>query len=717
MDKQLLVTPVLKSVLLFLFVGLMTSHASAKGIIMQDDSLLVEFDATSGAITKLIRKQTHWVIERRRELGISFRLLASLPDRQDNFVLGQKQKATVAKVSENEVRIQWDNMISNHGGILPIKLTATVTLKEGSLTFNSKLENSSNLTVKTLSYPYFGDLSAPEKDAKMGVRTMWYDNLGYDEIYPHFNNQKGYRGVFYPTKTFGTHRSLFCLIQASNHSSRQGIYVSMQDPSQPYLAEYTFTQHPGAFSGNLIPKSDTISGLPVHLEFNVCHFIYTHGHSTVELAPIVLRCYSGDWHDGIDIYKQWRDTWFKPVPLPDWVKAVNSWQQLQINSSAQDYRVPYDSLVAYGRECADNGVRAIQVTGWNLGGQDGGDPSLDTDPGLGSWRDLENAISKIQNMGVRIILFAKLNWADKSTDWDRRELYKYAATDPYGIPYEQGGYSYYTPPQLNGTSVRRRDVMDVLDPDYQKIAVNEFKKLLKLGADGWLWDEVLHHGPVYYSFSPNHGYAPPGYIYSGDMPLARKLHAASANLDTSFLFGGEGPQDWLMQYYPCSYFRIDANSTPVARYIDPAAPLIVAVTGFDDREKLNLILMDRYIISYEPFNFKGHITDFPLTLAYGKKIDSLRKRYKDYLWDATFRDVLGATVNANGPVRYTVFVTKEGKHAVVVNNTSLNKPVTTKVTLPNHGKLVVATPEHPDAQATQGTLQIPARSVAIVMEQ
>lgn len=33
-----------------------------------------------------------------------------------------------------------------------------------------------------------------------------------------------------------------------------------------------------------------------------------------------------------------------------------------------------------------------------------------------------------------------------------------------------------------------------------------------------------------------------------------------------------------------------------------------------DREKLNLILLDRYIISYEAYNSKGHVTDFPLTL-------------------------------------------------------------------------------------------------------
>jgi hypothetical protein len=76
---------------------------------------------------------------------------------------------------------------------------------------------------------------------------------------------------------------------------------------------------------------------------------------------------------------------------------------------------------------------------------------------------------------------------------------------------------------------------------------------------------------------------------------------------------------------------------------------------------LNLILLNRYIISYEPFYFKGHISEFPLTLAYGKKIDALRQKYKAWIWDAEFKDILGATVTSNGSHGHSVFVTATGK--------------------------------------------------------
>jgi len=685
-------------------------------VVLQDSKLLVAFDSSSGALLRLEDKSSHWMIERRPELGISFRLHAPLPGRRDNFVLGKKQVAAeVKRISENRVLLRWGNLLSEHGGRLPITVTATVTLENGALTFAASIVNDSRLSIETVDYPYFGDLNSPSRDTPMEVRTMWYANLQSDEIYPVFRNEKGYWGDFYPTKTFDSSRSLFCLVQAAD----KGLYIEMADPSQRYFLQYTFEQHPGVIDsiGERVPQQDEIDQHPVRLQFRATHFIFAHPHSKVELAPIVLRAYHGDWHAGVDLYKQWRTTWFKSPHLPPWVLDIHSWQQLQINSPEQDYRVPYADLVKYGAECARDGVKAIQLVGWNRGGQDGGDPAQDTDPGLGTWQQLHDAIAKIQSMGVKIILFGKLNWADKTTPWYRNQLFKYAAQDPYGIEYEQRGYSYYTPTQLAGINNHRRAVMDFLSPGYQAVATKEFQKLLALGATGWLFDENCHHGPVKYNFAKNHGYEAPGYIYGGDMPMAARLRVAADKVDREFVFAGEGPQDWLMQYYPVSYFRINTNSTPVARYIDPQAPLIVAATGFDDREMLNLILLNRYVISYEPYNFKGFLSDYALTLTYGQKIDALRRKYRTWIWDADFRDTLGASVTADGACKYSVFVAKNGKRSVVIVNQEHEKAITAKLDLPNSGLLLVATPERQDAQQTSGTVQIPPRSAAVIIEQ
>ena len=683
-------------------------------VVLQDKDLLVAFDKDSGALVRMERKSTRWPIERRPALGVSFRLHAPLPDRRDNFVLGNKQRATsVEKLSANQVQLRWKDLMSEHGGVLPMSFTATVTLKDGVLTFDGDLQNDSPLHVETIDYPYFGDMNPPTPDTHMQTEHLWVGSLQGDEIYPHFGNAKGYWGVKYPTKTIGSNQSQFCLIQ----TPEEGIYVGMHDPAVRYLLEFTFEQHPGVIEGDDVPKQDEISGIPVHLEFRTCHFVFAHPNSTVTLAPVVMRTYSGDWHSGLDIYKEWRATWFGTPMIPSWAKDVHSWLQLQIDGSEEDFSVSYRELAKYGEECAANGVGAIQLVGWHRGGQDHGEPSMDTDPGLGTWQELHDTIAQLQAKGVKIILFGKPIFGDMSTDWYKKELYKYDAIDPYGNKYESGSFSYTTPTQLAGINNRRRAIMDVCCQAYRDVSTREFEKTLALGAAGWLFDEVMQHNGVLYNFGAGHGYNPPGYLFSGDIPLVKQFRAAADKVNPEFLFSGEGPGDWLMPYYVLGYYRIGPGTRHALRYFDPQAPLMAAVTGVDDREKLNLILAYRYIISYEPYNFKGHVTDFPLTLAYGKKIDTLRRKYRAWIWDAEFRDTLGATVSADGNHRYSVFRNAAGKRAVVVVNLESRKAITANLDIPNSGTLVFASPEHQDSQPASGKLQIPARSAIVVMEQ
>jgi hypothetical protein len=690
-------------------------------VLLEDADLAVAFDPRSGALTRMEQKASHWTIERRPALGISFRLLAPLPHQRANFVYGQKQTAVkVEKISPNQVQIVWKDPVSQHGGVVPLTLTATATLEHGVLTFHATLENRSTLTIETIDYPYLGDLNPPTRDAPLTVEHMWVGSLQGEEVYPHFTGPggTGYWGILYPTKTVNsdpTFQTQFCLIQSSD----QGIYVGVHDPAIRYFSQFTFEQHPGVidWNENAVPRTDEISTLPVHLEFRVCHFTYCHPQSTVELAPVVLHPYSGDWHAGLDVYKQWRDTWFGHPHIPDWVRQVNSWQQLQIDGAEQDYSIPYRDLVKYGTECAENGVGAIQLVGWNLGGQDGGEPCLSTDPGLGTWQELHDAIAQLQAKGVRMILFAKPVFADMSRDWYKEVLYKYASIDPWGNNYESGSFGYNTPPSLTGIDRRRRAIMDVCCQEYRDIATHEFEKILALGASGWLFDEVMQHNGVAYNFSADHGYTPPGFLFGSDIPLVKQFRAAADKVNPDFLFSGEGPGDWLMPYYVLGYYRIGWGTRHALRYIDPQAPLMAAVRGWNARDEINLCLLYRYIIEYEPYNFKGPLTAFPLTLEYGKKVDALRKKYQAWIWDADCRDDIGATVTADGSVRHSVFRRSDGKRAVVVVNLEQSTPITAKLELPSPGTLVAATPEEPDAKPFSGSLNIAARSAAVVMEQ
>ncbi len=150
--------------------------------------------------------------------------------------------------------------------------------------------------------------------------------------------------------------------------------------------------------------------------------------------------------------------------------------------------------------------------------------------------------------------------------------------------------------------------------------------------------------------------------------------------------------------------------------------MMVAITGFDDRNKLNKCLQHRYIISYEPFNFHGRLHDFPRTLAYGKLIDELRTRYRAYLWDAEYADTVGAQVSVDEQPYpdYTVYhQPNAGKRAIVIANTDAERPIAAAITFGGalRGSLLLVSPEDPEARATGETVSIPARSVVVVFEQ
>ncbi|NJD04470.1 MAG: hypothetical protein FIA99_18185, partial [Ruminiclostridium sp.] len=464
-------------------------------------------------------------------------------------------------------------------------------------------------------------------------------------LLPVFTNERGYFGTDYPIQMVPTPANPFILIACD----KKGLYAGCHDTAAKELIQFTFELKPGykETSTATVPIADEIGGLPVHMEFTVIHFPFASPGESIKLSPIIINPYAGSWHKGVDFYKKWRGTWFTPPHTADWARDIHSWQQIHINSPEDELRCQYKDLVKYGEDCARHGVKAIQLVGWNNGGQDRGNPSHDTDSRLGTWEELRDAIDKIQDMGVKIILFTKFTWADRSLEWFKRDLVKYAARDPYGDYNVFQGWQYQTPTQLSDIYTRRLVPMCMNSKEWRDICSDEFKKGIELGAAGMLYDECQHHGGTYYCFDSTHKHHIPVNIYSGDALLCEDFHGIADKISPDYLFAGEACYDLENRHYSISYSRIRTlGHIALQRYIDPYAGILVAVYGYDDRNVLNQCLLYRYIISYEPLNFKGRLDEFPLTIEYGKKIDALRKRYKNFLWDAEFIDTLEAQVTA-----------------------------------------------------------------------
>ena len=690
-------------------------------ISLENDAILIEFDKDTGALTHFENKRTHWSISPRAEMAESFEMFVPMPDRAYNPVLGARSRLASISKSEDgkQLTLIWNDLQSEYAGKLDIRFEATVTLDGAQVSFNAKVDNRSQFAVTSVKWPIVGDLKAPTPGGTLTREYATYGNLVRTEIYPTMPDEVGggsnYPTIFANNSGYGIVR--YILVSALG----QGLYIGTHDTTGRELVSYSTELRPGYVTNyqKRAPAGASIDGHPVSLVLGAVHFPFLNAGESGPLETVVISPYTGDWHSGVDIYKKWKATWFEAPVSPAWVQDINSWQQIQIDGAEDDLRTRFRDLPRRAREAADNGVSAIQLVGWNVGGQDRGNPSFDPDPRLGTFGDLKNAVATIEKMGVHMIMFQKYTWADITTDWYKTELHNYMTTDPYGIPYQFGGYRYQTPEQQNGMNVRRFAPACTNDQRWLDLSAKEFQVTLDLGATGMLYDEVFHHGGAYYCFSTTHGHHSPQSLWMGDLRMGaifRDMVRKSVGED-HFLFAGEDPYDLEEEAYTLSYFRISPGNIPAERYASPFRPMMIAINGFDDREMINRALKDRYIMSYESFAFKGDLNDFPMSLNYGKKVDALRKRYREYLWDAEFRDTLEATVTREGKpfADYSVFRTSSGKHAVVVVNDQLH-PITVSVKMEGAQDYVEATPESPDAKPSTGSLTVAPRSAVVLMQ-
>ena len=690
---------------------------------LQNHTLQLKFDRQTGALVEIFAQELGWPILTPAHTGLSFRLLVPLSEeKRNNPVYGEKQTLTGLEVSPDRKQaiFTWDNITSEVGGILPIKFSLKVTLTERQAIFTPAVENRSAFIVENVYCPYFGDVQHPPEAEWFKTFLYTYASANEWALWPTYQNLRGYYGVDYPTQFHpgapytGAPMSPFILLR----SDKVGLYAGVNTPSSELVAWHTELR-PGYGSSIDGRVSGGQHALEPSTRFAAVHVPYIQPGETRTLTPIAIEPFRGGWQAGCDIYKRWRSAWMKPPKVPQWASQPHAWQQIHINSPEDELRLPFGDLPQVAAECARHGVKAIQLVGWNDGGQDQGNPSHDPDPRLGTFAELKEAIVQCQALGVKIILFSKFTWSDRATERFRGDLIRLAIKDPYGDYYLHPGYQYQTATQLLDINTKRLIPMCFLSEEYLRVCDEEFKKTLELGADGILFDECLHHGPALLCFDPGHGHRYGAPVYANDRKLIQNFNQLSQPANPDFLFAGEACYDWEMEAYHLSYHRSEHKKhIPLSRYLLPEGLFMTAVIGFNDRNMINQCLLYKYIISYEPYNFKGHLDDYPLTIAYGKKMDALRTELREYLWDGEFRHEVGASVTQDGQPHhpYAVFVSRlTGKKAVAVANYDEQKTITVQVRLDDGQALnryrLVDSPEWQPAAA--GIILPPCTAVAI----
>jgi hypothetical protein len=679
-------------------------------LVLENEHLLVAINRETGCVEQLESRDQAWKLQ-----GAGMRLHVPAPDHRFHYLTERHAGKPHIESNGKQARITWVGFESDRMGNLDIEVKETVRLEGAGVHFSYEIRNGSQAVIESYSYPRLKGLKPPSGDKNMRQATWGYTGMGSASLWPTFGNHVGYYGYDTPAQlcNLGTDTQ-FCLVL----SDSRGLYVGYHDQGQRQVVQIYFSLSPAyadSFNSSAIDSSAKVADASVGIDPN--HLCFVQPGASQSSEALVLEPFSGDWHGGADIYKAWRGTWFKASKMPEWVQDVHSWQQIQINSAEDRLSFPYKDLIKYAEACKRWGVKAIQLTGWQIGGQDRDFPLHDTDPRLGTTQEFKDAIAASKKMGVEIVLFNKYAWADVTAPAYASEFRQFAIEDPYGDPYQFHAYDYDTPTQIAGINTRHGAGMCQASPAWRKRALKEFRKSVELGASGILYDECFWH-ICPYCFSQNHGHAVPGAVFSGDVPLIEGFRTI---IDPEqFLFAGESPYDIQLQTYNMSYFRIEHGFIPFGRYIDPFAPMSVAITGWNDRQIINACLLYRFVMSYEPRDFHGELDEMPVSLSYGRAVDDLRRRYREWIWNAEFQDTFGAKVTAGGkPIStYTVYRRKDGRRAVALANMSTADSIVCEVSLddtkPAEMKLI--SPEQPKPKPWPGKLELAPGTAAVVLE-
>ena len=394
-------------------------------------TLRAVIDPVSGSLVQLSCAPLGWDALGAARQARPFELLVPLDQHRRNRTRGLDQGAPAVAQSAGAVELRWEKVLTEAGGEAEVSVTVDYRLDGEGLICTATIENRSSLVVENVALPCLTDLRPLPGGDRLDFFTYAYATAQRRRLRPHFDNVPGYFGVDRPTVVQEPFASTvpgspFLLLDGDGG----GLSVSVDAP-EPELLTWVAELEPGYEESidSMVPTSDTIGGKEVRVEVAAVHVPYVMPGERRSLPPVRLQFYVGDWHDGAMIYRERRRSWMGSSKPPAWAKEPHAWQQVQMNSPEGERRYRFADLPEIAVECAERGVRTIQLVGWNDGGQDQNNPCHDPDPLLGGADGLRVAIQQCHQLGVKVILFSKFVWADRATERFRNELIKLAVKD------------------------------------------------------------------------------------------------------------------------------------------------------------------------------------------------------------------------------------------------------------------------------------------------
>ncbi|HOG04859.1 MAG TPA: DUF6259 domain-containing protein [Paludibacter sp.] len=341
------------------------------------------------------------------------------------------------------------------------------------------------------------------------------------------------------------------------------------------------------------------------------------------LPPTVLGTHTGDWHEGFYAYKDWVQTWYKPIaPRKQWFQDIYNFRQVFLHTffGEEGFWNPLTKKIDLLKEVEDaekafGGVDYVHIFDWM---REPEDRIYNYNPWnyIGGYQQLKEQIATLKKRGIRTGLYYQGYKLHRESDMGIKHGKDWEMLNPQGENYGEKGYHYPCPSA----------------PGWQEYFTDVAKKITDLlGTDGVYFDQYgfgyLTNYNGCYNTEHKHpgieGPIKPNYIGIGEINMWKKLRTKISN--DIVTYNEEMPTDVGTQYLDGTYtYAINKSgftptknpsSVNLFRFLFPGFKIIEMLAvdrPFDDNvttQLKNVFFNGEGIFLQGPLNDTGWFTD------------------------------------------------------------------------------------------------------------
>ncbi|MCJ8331409.1 MAG: hypothetical protein HRT89_19315 [Lentisphaeria bacterium] len=644
----------------------------------ENEYYIIEIDDKHGRIERLYDKAGDVELITEPRLAENFRLLLPLPDLEGNYICGKDQNLSSHSEEGNTLTLNWDGPLqSERGEAFNVSVSMRISFVGTGIEINTTVDNQSEQELAEVWYAIIGGhngvgerLETQAMIPQSGARFMTGETLYTD-----------FSGFFYgsplPEKHFAYPGQMaMSWADFYNPSLNRGFYLGCHDTVDRSKI-LRMELYPGIGNGrkDKWPKKDDVDGLPIGMQLHWMNMPYSQAGESYECPVVRIEAHDGDWHEAAPIYREWFTSEFTlNNPADDWIRHELAFQWIILMLPEGQIRWQYKDIPKLAQDALDSGVKALLISGFDVGGHDSHYPYYEPDPRLGNWDDLEKAVAEAKALGIKIFFFVNLNVVDPTTDWYKDELHKYVSRNRWGQANTMGWgmgtvgakADYHSRPNMY-VNPYIKEVRDAM--------VKQYVKFAEIGADGIHIDKLAWtNSQNALSFNPLVDASPDSGTWKGIMLAMKESFEACLAVNPDFGISVEGPWDRLLEYSNVSWLWsgvADPDLSSPIKYTFPQwLPAQHLVQPFDYLG-VNNSVRHGYQLFMGPGQFAESMGDPKMKKlsAYIKEVIRIWEPHKDILFMGEYLDDREVTVEAHETIRWgTHRDPKTGKRGAVLMN-------------------------------------------------